>query len=138
MSASVQHVIARIGRWPRRIAALVCLLLAAGSALVPRPPARATDRPALRAGQVAVPVTVSSASEVIAGEHVGILAAPSDDGADATLVADRLRVLSVRTGAASLTGDTGAVVTVATVRAVAVELARYADRTLVLITDDLP
>jgi hypothetical protein len=138
MSASVQRLFVRIGRWPRRIAALICLLLAAGSALAPHPPARAADRPALRPGQVAVPVTVSSAGEVAAGDQVGVLSTPSDAGDDAALVADHLRVLSVHSGGASLTGDASAVVTVATDRAVAVELARYAERTLVLITDDLP
>ncbi len=138
MSVSLQRLAVRIGRWPRRIAALICLLLAAGSALVPQAPARPADRPKLHPGQVAVPVTVSSAGDVAAGDQVGILCAPADTGGDAALVADHLRVLSVRAGGTGLTSDTGTVVTVATERGVAVELARYANRTLVLITDNLP
>ena len=72
MSASLQRLLVRIGRWPRRIAALICLLLAAGSALVPHAARREppTGR-ALRRGQVAVPVTVSSAGDVAAGDQVG-------------------------------------------------------------------
>ena len=126
MLAPIRRLTVRIGRWPRRIAALICLLLAAGSALAPHTPARATDGPRLHAGQVAVPVTVSSAGAVAVGDQVGVLAAPSESGGDAALVADHLRVLSVGSDNAGLTGTAGTVVTVATDRGVAVELARYA------------
>jgi hypothetical protein len=94
---------------------------------------------------VAVPVTVAVASTATAGDRIGLLAAPSesdgltgDANASATLVADRLRVLAVAHSDTGLTGSGGTVITVATSRAIAVRLARYADRTLVMIADNLP
>jgi hypothetical protein len=132
----------RLGRWPRRIAAVSCLLLAAGSALTP--PARtarvAPRGPAagLRTGEVAlpVPVTATEAGLVTRGDRVGLLAA-SDPARRATLVADRLRVLSVRAADATLS-DTTAVVVVATDRAAALSVARFSGTRLTLIVDDLP
>jgi hypothetical protein len=142
MSASAQRLLARIGRWPRRIAALVCLLLAAGSALVP--PAPATSAPNglgahLRAGEVAVPVQVASgAASVRPADRVGMLAPPVDDevGGQAVLVADHLRVVSVSSG--SGLADAPTIVTVATDRPRALQLARYASRSLLMIVDEVP
>jgi hypothetical protein len=79
-------------------------------------------------------VSVQSAADVGAGDRVGVLAASGG----ATLIADRLRVLSVRATGSGLAGDATAVVTVATDRAHAVMLARYAGRALMLISDDFP
>lgn len=138
MIGSAQRLFARVGRWPRRVAALLCLLLAAGSALAPHAPARSNRRPSLRPGEVAVPVAVQTSTDVAAGDRIGVLAGPSDLGDGAALVADQLRVLSVRAGLGGLTGDATTVVTVATTRVAAVQLARYANRTLLLITDPLP
>ena len=134
----------RLGRWPRRIAALICLLLAAASAL--SPPATRTARAApdglaarLRAGEVAVPLPVGSteAGMVGRGDRVGVLASP-DPPQHSVLVADHLRVLSVRAPDASLSGDATAVVVLATDRTAALSLARFSGTRLVLILDDLP
>lgn len=122
----------RIGRWPRRIAALACLLLAAASALPRHAPAQPPHR--LHAGQVAVPIAVQSAADVDAGDHVGVLVASSS----ATVIDDRLRVLAVHPAESGLAAEATAVITVATDRAHAVVLARYAGRALMLISDDFP
>lgn len=144
MSLSTRRLLARIGRWPRRIAALICLLLAAGSALLPDTraatvtPERGTGA-RLRPGEVAVPVPIGSAGagDVRPGDLVGVLAVPADSTSSAALVADRLRVTSVRSGAA-LGGDIGSVVVIATDRARALRLARYSSRPLLLIMDGVP
>lgn len=145
MLATATRLLARIGRWPRRIAALACLLLAAASALTSHhsaPPSRAPQpaahpRPVLRAGEVAVPVGVSGAlGPVRPGGHVGVLATPPETSAErAILVADQLRVISViRQGG---TG-TDPVVVVAADRDKALLLARFSTASLVLIIDELP
>lgn len=90
-----------------------------------------------------VPVTAASAALVRSGDRIGVLAAPdsaSGEGvaAPATVVADRLRVLSVRADAQSVTGDADAVVVVAAHRAAALALARVQAEKVVLIVDDLP
>jgi hypothetical protein len=128
----------RLGRWPRRLAALVCLLLAAGSALDPAPTHTARGSPSavaarLRPGEVAVPVPVSAAGAALArvGERVGLVAPHG-------MLADRLRVLSIHPPDQSLSGDDSAVVVVAASRAQAVLVARSTAVRLVLIADDLP
>ncbi|HEY8300380.1 MAG TPA: hypothetical protein VIG48_00645 [Jatrophihabitans sp.] len=128
---------ARIGPWPRRLAALVCLLLAAGSALTPAPPGPA--HPAvgyasrLHAGEVALPVPVAAAGVdlVRPGLQIGLLA-------QHRLVADRLRVLAVHPGDQTLSGDSSAVVVVAVSRSRAATIAGSATDRLVLIVDELP
>ena len=127
---------ARIGPWPRRLAALVCLLLAAGSALSPPPDSvrhPVVDSPArLRAGEVALPVPVAASGVALVrpGARIGLL---SPRG----LVADRLRVVAVHPGDQSLSGDAAAVVVVAVDRSRA-ELIVGADADhLTVIADDL-
>ena len=133
---------ARIGRWPRRIAALCCLLLAAAGA-VSEPGAGGHMRPGLaarlRPGEVAIPLTVSAGSAAIVqpGDRVGVVEAP-DDASAATLLADRLRVLSLRIDDASMSSDSSATVVVVGSRSQAVAVARTASGRLVLIVDDLP
>jgi pimeloyl-ACP methyl ester carboxylesterase len=137
LSHRTPRLSARIGRWPRRLAALACLVLAAGSALTP--PATDTaaraDRSAtrLRPGEVAVPVPVGAAGAALArtGERIGLVARHG-------LVADRLRVLSIHPPDASLSGDDSAVVVVAATRAQAERLARPDAAQLLLIADTLP
>lgn len=146
MSTSAQRLLTRIGRWPRRIAALACLLLAAGSALVPDTRAT-TAAPVqgvgakLRSGEVAVPVPVALAGTgaIRPGDLVGVLAAPQDGGASsAVLVADHLRVLAVNTGRTELNADSSTVIVIAADRTRALRLTRFSTRPLVLIADDLP
>jgi hypothetical protein len=140
LATRLRHLSARIGLWPRRIAALICLLLAAGSALVPpRPP---TARPPiglaarLRGDEIAVPVPVSATSAALVrpGDRVGVVAA----GNRSTLVADHLRVLAVRTDSDGLSGTADAVVVAAASRSDALALAGFATERLVLIVDELP
>jgi Flp pilus assembly protein CpaB len=133
---------ARVGRWPRRIAALCCLLLAAASA-VAQPDAGGHVRPGvaarLRPGEVAIPLTVTAGSAAIVqpGDHVGVVET-RDDASAATLLADRLQVLSIRVDDASMSSDASATVVVVGSRAQAVAVARPASGQLVLIIDDLP
>ena len=92
MSASWIRLLARLGRWPRRLAALLCLLLAAGSAFDTAAQPTASRRPPaspLRAGQLAVPVPVTDAGAVRPGGRVALLATPADGvtGADTAAVA---------------------------------------------------
>jgi hypothetical protein len=145
MFAVPHRLLARLGGWPRRIAALVCLLLAAGTALVPHAPVRSSDRSRLGPGEVAVPVAVSVATAASPGSRIGLLAAPAgpsglpgERAGPATLVADRLRVLAIAHADGGLTDTAGTVVTVAASREVAVQLARFSDRALVMIADNLP
>lgn len=136
-----------LGRWPRRVAALGCLLLAAASAVTDgsgaSSAAKSASGPRLATGQVAVPVSVTVSANAAPGDRVGLLAGPSDDSTtgdlsppgQATLVADRLRVLSVHDPDSGLTESDATIVVVAASRAQAVQLARYSGRTMVLITD---
>jgi hypothetical protein len=139
----------RLSRWPRRIAALICLLLAAASTLVPASgttstPAKPAGNPitaGLAAGQVAVPVTVSSgraAAFVHVGDHVGVLV-PSDETTRAgpDLVADGLRVLAV-SGASGAISDDAPVIVVAAGRADAVRLAGAVSRPVLVVVDNSP
>jgi hypothetical protein len=150
---SLRRLAARLGRWPRRIACLLCLLLAAGSALSPKTASAPADsheaagRPRqLRHDQVAVPVAVDrsgAAMSVRAGDRVGVLAGASTDGfvrrADAAvLVADHLRVLAVQNGGNALGDDSSVTVVVAASRAGAVRIAGFSDRSLLLIADGFP
>ncbi len=133
---------ARIGRWPRRIAALCCLLLAAAGASGD-PTVRSAEHPGLahrlRSGEVAIPLPVSAASaaSVQSGNRVGVVEAATDTST-ARLLADRLLVLSVRTDDSSLSGDASATVVVAGSRSQALAVARTSSDQLVLIVDDLP
>jgi hypothetical protein len=134
------RVLVRIGRWPRRIAALACLLLAAASAVGAHPAAPSTSGVQLRRGEVAVPVQLARvAPSVRPADEVGVLAPPadSDTAGDAVLVADHLRVLSVTRGS-EVGNDAAATVVVASDRAGALRLARYVSRPLLMIVDELP
>ncbi len=136
------RVSARIGRWPRRIAALCCLLLAAASA-VAEPGGGSTLHAGLahrlRTGEVAIPLAVAAGSAAIVqpGDRVGVVDAADTSGA-AALLADRMRVLSIRAGDASLSGDASATVVVAGTRSQAVAVAHTETDRLVLIVDELP
>jgi Flp pilus assembly protein CpaB len=138
----LRRAAARLSRWPRRLAAVLCLLLAAGSALAPTPAPRAAapgPAAALRPGQVAVPVAVAAAQAdfITRGDRVGVLAA-FDPPRHAVLIADHLRVLSVRAADAALSSDATAVVVLATDRAAAVALAQLSDARPTLILDGVP
>lgn len=140
--ARSQRISARIGRWPRRIAALACLLLAAGSTLAPPPgrPASATSvPPRLHGGEVAVALPVDVGADLARpGDRVGVLAAAQQAGAPAALVADGLRVLRVSTAEDSLGSSGGSTVVVAVARSDAVRLVRFSAERLVLMVDAMP
>lgn len=151
--ARLNPFLLRLSRWPRRIAALVCLLLAAASSLAPASSSPAasnkTGNPvatALRAGQVAVPVSVASARSaafVRAGDSVGVFCTPGDtaaiesDRAGPVLIADGLRVLAAAQGGDSLSAD-APVIIVAADRAAAARLAAVANSPLLVVLDKSP
>jgi hypothetical protein len=133
-----------LGRWPRRLAAVACLLLAAGSALSHRPATAAGSAhpaatnaiaDALPTGEVAVPVTLArtGAGFVHRDDHIGLYASPAaGDAGDTQLVADGLRVLSVSTD----TGTDGAsIVIVAADRGTALRIAAVSQSTLLAVLD---
>jgi Flp pilus assembly protein CpaB len=133
---------ARVGPWPRRIAALCCLLLAAvstGTGSAVRAPAATGLAARLRAGEVAIPLTVTAGSAAIVqpGDRVGVVETP-DEAGPATLLADRLRVLSIHSDDTAMSGDASATVVVVGSRAQAVAAARTSTGRLVLLVDDLP
>ena len=73
-----------IGRWPRRLAAGACLLLAAGTALTPKASTSSARPPGshLSPGQRAVPVRVvgpDPRAYLLAGAHIDLIAMPADD-----------------------------------------------------------
>ena len=155
MTPIVVARLVRLGRWPRRVAALLCLLLAAASALSaqhPRTAAAPADghRPAglsarLRQGQLAVPVTLSdsAASDYV---HVGAridLFAARDTGdpaapQEAALVGSGLQVIDVSapTRGAQETGGTRVIV--AADRATAARLAALAQNGVLAVLTKYP
>jgi Flp pilus assembly protein CpaB len=143
IATRLRRLSARIGVWPRRVAALICLLLAAGSAVVPpqppTPPVHTGLGSRLRSDEIAVPVPVSATSAALVrpGDRVGVVAA-ADAANRSTLVADHLRVLAVRSDSSGLSGSSDAVVVTAATRSDALALARYSGSRLVLIVDELP
>jgi hypothetical protein len=152
MARRLNPFLIRLSRWPRRIAALVCLLLAAASTLTPASGttsarAKHAGNPivaGLAAGQIAVPVTVSSgraAAFVHVGDHVGVLASADETTrARPDLVADGLRVLAVSgaSEASSSMSSDAPVIVVAAGRADAVQLAGVAGRSVLVVVDRSP
>jgi hypothetical protein len=148
MFASLRAALPRLSRWPRRIAALCCLSLAAVSALTPargREPAQATTTAdLLRRGEVAVSVGVTSApSDLQRGDRIGLLAAPAEGGLEpagslheAQLLADRLRVLAVARSGTS--GTDPPTVLVAARRDQALRIAATTGRSVLVVVDHRP
>lgn len=134
----------RLGRWPRRVAAAVCLALAVLSALSPtdaRPAPAPSHTSALATDEVAVAVPVTSAAlarYLHAGDRVGVLYSPADGApGDPLMVADHLRVLSVLTESDYGT-DAATTVMIATDRPTAVRLARFPTDYVRLVVDRSP
>lgn len=158
MPSTLSSLLTTLGRWPRRLAALACLLLAAASALSSRHPA-ATARAAApadvaAAGERAVPVQVAgldARAYLHPGDHVDLLAGPSDDGApgdrtagamgratatvSATVVAEDVRVLTV---VAPRDGPGSGGLVVAADRAGALRIAALGGRAVVAVARDRP
>ena len=132
MSLALNKLLLRLGRWPRRIAVLVCVLLAASSAISSSGPAQSSRPSALRqlkAGQVAVPVNVASggvAGVLKAGQHVGLLSAHS-------MLADHLLVLQVAV-ASPEAGDTTSIL-VAADRPTALRIAKSSGQAVLAVVD---
>jgi hypothetical protein len=136
VTPALNRFLVRLGRWPRRVAVAVCIVLAASSALDgrSRAPAVALVDPlaALRDGQMAVPVTLNQggiAGVIKVGDHVGLLTAE-------TVVADKLLVLRVADGAANSDGT--ASILVAADRATALRIARSASEGILAVVDKSP
>ncbi|HEU5007649.1 MAG TPA: RcpC/CpaB family pilus assembly protein [Jatrophihabitantaceae bacterium] len=132
--------LAWLGRWPRRAAALGCLLLAFASAVSSRHGPRAgASGPAnpllarLRDGQVAASVALSDAGAagfLRAGDRVDLYATPGSSGDPPTCAAvgrtplgSGLRVLAVDGPSGGLGGDGTSRLVVAMARGAAVQLA---------------
>jgi hypothetical protein len=146
--------LARLGRWPRRVTALLCLALAAVSALsAQRPtPADATNsRPSrvgiaarLAPGQLAVPVTLSDGSAsayVHNGDRIDLYASAdpaSGVSQPAVLVATRLLVISVLTPPADSQGTGGTRVIVSAERRVAARIAGTNGQQILAVVDEYP
>ncbi|MGI8761181.1 MAG: RcpC/CpaB family pilus assembly protein [Jatrophihabitantaceae bacterium] len=144
--------LAVLGRWPRRIAAAACLLLAAASALsaqrapvgtaAPVVPGTPVER--LAPGQVAMPVRLAGgASFVKPGDRVDLLAAAGDPGLDAApatlrIAAEGLLVLAVTEAKPDTGSADGVEVLVATERTVAARIAALGTRQIFAALDKSP
>jgi len=135
--------LARLGGWPRRVAALGCLLLAFASAVSSRhgPPARAagehgSNNPLiarLRSGQVAASITLEdpgASAFLRAGDRVDLYATPGTSGdppacaaAGPTALGSGLRVLAVRGPSGGLGDDGTSRLIIAVGRGTAAQLA---------------
>jgi hypothetical protein len=121
--------------------------LAIGSAVSTHLNAAGVRRPSglaakLGAEQVAVPVTItdgSAAGFIHVGDHVGLFAAPADsdapDSPGSTLIADRLKVVSVLATEAT---DSGQTILVATDRETATRIAAAIGGKLLAVLDNSP
>lgn len=157
MPPSLRNLLIVLGRWPRRLAAVACLLLAGTSALAARadasrPGAEASQpaRPSAAGDRLGVPVHVRGGGYLRAGDRVDLISAPvtaapafgdtdpPGDGlrpaAGATVVAGDVRV--VRVGP-SADGD-GSDLVVSVDRATALRLAALGSRELVAATLSSP
>jgi hypothetical protein len=135
VSPALNRLLLRLGRWPRRVAVAVCVVLAVSSSLDGHGHASVTladPLARLKAGQVAVPVTLNqSGTEGIieAGNHVGLFSANS-------VVADHLLVLRV---VAVPAGDDGtASILVAADRPTALRIARSSAQSMLAVVDKSP
>jgi hypothetical protein len=134
--------LARLGRWPRRVAALGCLLLAFASAVTSRhgPRASATGERGsanplvsrLRSGQVAASLTLAdpgASGFLRPDDRVDLYATPGSPGDPPACAADRtplgtgLRVLAVSGSAGGLGGEETSRLIVAVSRNAAAQLA---------------
>lgn len=135
MSPTLNRLLLQLGRWPRRIAVVVCVVLAVASSISGRAsdgPQAAAPLARLKAGQVAVPVTLSQGGTdgvITSGDHVGLLTA-------STVVADHLLVLRV---SAVPTGEDGtASILVAADRTTALRIAATSSQSVLAVVDKSP
>lgn len=154
MRTRSRRLVRRLSGWPRRVAALVCLLLAAVSAVGVGQPHPSAPAGAVAPGGVgsgnrnahpvrAMPVRLAAplAAVVHRGDRIDLLAAPSEPGvaaraspfgaAAAAVVIRHVRVLAVRMPPQAL-GDGDAVVVVAVRSDQALRLAQYAQAVLLV------
>jgi hypothetical protein len=143
----------RLGRWPRRVAALCCLMLAAGSAVTGHGPPAGADNGGhsgnpilsrLPRGKVAAPVSVSSAAGYLrAGDRIDLYA--TADGsttcaglAGASPVGTTLPVLTVGGDSHAIAGDEHLNLVVAVDHAIAARLARLHGCGMFAVLDKYP
>jgi hypothetical protein len=156
MTRTLYARLARLGRWPRRIAALLCLVLAAASALSAQRPVAArvpaTAAPTgvagrLAPGQLAVPVTLSddSATRYLhTGDRIDLYATPDPASivtAPAALVGTGLLVIEVLPSPAAAgpaNGTDGTRVIVAVERRLAGRIAGTNGRMILAVVDKYP
>ena len=146
--------LARLGRWPRRLAALLCLALAALSALSAQHqsgadaerarPARSGVAAGLAPGQVAVPVSVGDGSVsayIHGGDRVDLYAATGADTGrpqPAALVASRLLVITVLAAPSGTQQAGGTRLLVAADRITAGRIAGSSGREVLAVVDKYP
>ena len=150
--------LARLGRWPRRVAALACLLLAFASAVTARHGPRAgavgehgSANPLaahLHAGQVAAAITLDGTGTsgfLRAGDSVDLYATrgtagdiPSCTGAGPAPLGSGLRVLAVTGASGGLGGDGTSRLIVAVSRALAARFATLQTCGMFAVLDKSP
>ena len=131
--------------WPRRVAAVLCLLLAAASALGSgqasgeSPPRPAPLTAQLLPDEVLVPVTLAERVDFLhAGDHVDLLAA-GPDAATATSLGIRLLVVRVsQPPSDAFAADRGTRLLVAAGRATAARIAVVPLGQVVAVLDKYP
>jgi hypothetical protein len=148
--------LSRLGRWPRRIAALCCLVLAAGSAVTARRgPAAGADAGShsgnpilsrLSPGKVAAPVTVGGTAAtgyLRTGDRIDLYATADDSSActglaGASPIGTALPVLAVGGSAHAIAGDDHLGLVVAVDHAVAARLATLQTCGMFAVLDKYP
>lgn len=145
--------LARLARWPRRVAALLCLALAAVSAVSgPHAPAQRPASPAPRSGiaaglppgRLAVPVVLSddaASSYIRTGDRIDLYATADDSAGGsgpATLVASRLPVISVLAPASDSIAAGRARVIVSAEPQTAARIASASGQSILAVVDKYP
>lgn len=145
MSGALNTLLLRLGRWPRRFAVLVCVVLGLSQAVQSHDPGAARDPLVqLADGQVAVPVTLDQGGTdalLRVGQRVGLMASARSSGTgpetpEATLVGDHLLLLRVSGAPPGGIGKSSIVV--AADRATALRIAGASGQTILAVLDKSP
>ncbi|TAM89519.1 MAG: hypothetical protein EPN43_06890 [Jatrophihabitans sp.] len=145
MHVSLRERLTVLYGWPRGLAALLCLVLAAASALGAgtAPPDSAARSQSLTTrlgpGQVLVPVTLAGRAEFLrAGDRVDLLAAAADTATAAEIGAGLLVVQVSPPAAGALSADGGTRLLVAASRPAAAKIAAVPSGRVVAVLDKQP
>jgi hypothetical protein len=139
-----QDRLAVLRGWPRRAAAVLCLLLAAATAVGSRASGESPRRPEpltadLGAGEVLVPVTLAGSADFVhAGDRVDLLAAAPDAGTASTLGTGLLVVRVGKPPPEAFASEGGGRLLVAAERTVAANIAAAPTGQVVAVLDKYP